>query len=55
MPRGHCRGHWRRRHRGSAGQGKRRTDAGAAPHGKPECRSGSPLLLHSGILPGRLR
>ncbi|CAI9622228.1 unnamed protein product, partial [Staurois parvus] len=41
-------------HRGSAGQGKRRTDAGAAPHGKPECSSGLPLLLHSGIPPGRL-
>ncbi|CAI9532894.1 unnamed protein product, partial [Staurois parvus] len=42
-------------HRGSAGQGKRRTDPGAAPHGKPECSSGLPLVLHSGILPGRLR
>ncbi|CAI9573484.1 unnamed protein product, partial [Staurois parvus] len=42
---GHCR---------SAGQGKRRTDPGAAPHGKPECSSGLPLLLHSGIPPGRL-
>ncbi|CAI9562344.1 unnamed protein product, partial [Staurois parvus] len=41
-------------HRGSAGQGKRRTDPGAAPHGKPECSSGLPLVLHSGILPGRL-
>ncbi|CAI9621254.1 unnamed protein product, partial [Staurois parvus] len=27
-------------HRGSAGQGKRRTDPGAVPHGKPECSSG---------------
>ncbi|CAI9543608.1 unnamed protein product, partial [Staurois parvus] len=27
-------------HRGSAGQGKRRTDPGATPHGKPECSSG---------------
>ncbi|CAI9597771.1 unnamed protein product, partial [Staurois parvus] len=26
----------------------------AAPHGKPECSSGLPLLLHSGIPPGRL-
>ncbi|CAI9623807.1 unnamed protein product, partial [Staurois parvus] len=41
-------------HRGSAGQGKRRTDIGAALHGKPECSSGLPLLLHSGILSGRL-
>ncbi|CAI9615247.1 unnamed protein product, partial [Staurois parvus] len=42
-------------HRGSAGQGKRRTDPGAAPHGKPECSSGLPLVLHSGIPPGRLQ
>ncbi|CAI9545278.1 unnamed protein product, partial [Staurois parvus] len=41
-------------HRGSAGQGKRRTDPRAAQHGKPECSSGLPLLLHSGIPPGRL-
>ncbi|CAI9555941.1 unnamed protein product, partial [Staurois parvus] len=41
-------------HRGNAGQGKRRTDPGAAPHGKPECSSGLPLVLHSGIPPGRL-
>ncbi|CAI9623048.1 unnamed protein product, partial [Staurois parvus] len=48
-------------HRGSAGQGKRRTDHGATPHGKPECSSGLPLVvlklypeLHSGIPPGRL-
>ncbi|CAI9556512.1 unnamed protein product, partial [Staurois parvus] len=41
-------------HHGSAGQGKRRTDPGAAPHGKPECSSGLPLVLHSGIPPGRL-
>ncbi|CAI9555191.1 unnamed protein product, partial [Staurois parvus] len=41
-------------HRGSAGQGKKRTDAGAVPHGKPKCGSGLPLLLHSGIPPGRL-
>ncbi|CAI9591562.1 unnamed protein product, partial [Staurois parvus] len=41
-------------HRGSAGQGKRRTDPGAAPHGKPECSSGLPFVLHSGIPPGRL-
>ncbi|CAI9587157.1 unnamed protein product, partial [Staurois parvus] len=42
---GHCR---------SAQQGKRRTDPRAAPHGKPECSSGLPLVLHSGIPPGRL-
>ncbi|CAI9578157.1 unnamed protein product, partial [Staurois parvus] len=30
---------------GSAGQGKRRTDPGAAPHGKPECSSGLPLVV----------
>ncbi|CAI9592530.1 unnamed protein product, partial [Staurois parvus] len=41
-------------HRGSKGQGKRRTDPRAAPHGKPECSSGLPLVLHSGIPPGRL-
>ncbi|CAI9568752.1 unnamed protein product, partial [Staurois parvus] len=41
-------------HRGSAGQGKRRTDPGAVLHGKPECSSRLPLMLHSGILPGRL-
>ncbi|CAI9608204.1 unnamed protein product [Staurois parvus] len=50
------------RHRGSAGQGKRRTDPGAVLQGIPECSSGLPLVvlkfypeLHSGILPGRLR
>ncbi|CAI9615243.1 unnamed protein product, partial [Staurois parvus] len=41
-------------HRGRAGQGKRRTDPGAAPHGKPKCSSGLTLLLHSGIPSGRL-
>ncbi|CAI9590839.1 unnamed protein product [Staurois parvus] len=41
-------------HRGSAGQGKR-TYPGVAPHGKPECSSGLPLVLHSGIPPGRLQ
>ncbi|CAI9586684.1 unnamed protein product, partial [Staurois parvus] len=41
-------------HCGSAGQGKRRTDAEATLHGKPECSSGLPLVLHSGIPPGRL-
>ncbi|CAI9533905.1 unnamed protein product, partial [Staurois parvus] len=34
-------------HRGSEGQG-------AAPHGKSECNSGLPLVLHSGIPPGGL-
>ncbi|CAI9582177.1 unnamed protein product, partial [Staurois parvus] len=33
---------------------KCRTNPGAAPHGKPKCSSGLPLLLHSGIPPGRL-
>ncbi|CAI9581856.1 unnamed protein product [Staurois parvus] len=49
-------------HRGSAGQGKRRTDPGAAPHGKPECSLGLLLVvlklypeLHSGKPPGRLK
>ncbi|CAI9534259.1 unnamed protein product, partial [Staurois parvus] len=42
-------------HRGSAGQGKRRTDPGAALQGIPECSSGLPFVLHSGIPPGRLR
>ncbi|CAI9535064.1 unnamed protein product, partial [Staurois parvus] len=32
-------------HRGSAGQGKRRTDPRAAPHGKPECSSGLSLVI----------
>ncbi|CAI9560089.1 unnamed protein product, partial [Staurois parvus] len=51
---GHSRGHCRRDIVGSAGQGKRRTDPGAVPHGKPKCSSGLPLVLHSGIPPGRL-
>ncbi|CAI9621702.1 unnamed protein product, partial [Staurois parvus] len=41
-------------HRGSAGQGKRLRDPYAAPHGKPECSSGLPLVLHLGIPPGRI-
>ncbi|CAI9608943.1 unnamed protein product, partial [Staurois parvus] len=41
-------------HRGSAGQGKCKRDPGAALQGIPECSSGLPLVLHSGILPGRL-
>ncbi|CAI9565731.1 unnamed protein product, partial [Staurois parvus] len=41
-------------HRGSAGQGKRRTDPKAAHNAKPECSSGLPLVLHSGIPPERL-
>ncbi|CAI9599250.1 unnamed protein product, partial [Staurois parvus] len=39
-------------HRGSAGQGKRRTDPGATLQCIPECSSGLPLVLHSGIPPG---
>ncbi|CAI9569712.1 unnamed protein product, partial [Staurois parvus] len=41
-------------HCGSTGQGKCLRDPGAAPHGMPECRLGLPLVLHSGIPPGRL-
>ncbi|CAI9600874.1 unnamed protein product [Staurois parvus] len=41
-------------HRRSVGQGKRRTDPYAAPHGIPECSSGLLLVLHSGIPSGRL-
>ncbi|CAI9596833.1 unnamed protein product, partial [Staurois parvus] len=41
-------------HHGSAGQGKRRTDSRATLHGIPECSSGLPFVLHSGIPPGRL-
>ncbi|CAI9589049.1 unnamed protein product, partial [Staurois parvus] len=41
-------------HRWSAGQGKRRTDPRATPHGKPECSSGLQLVLHLGIPPGKL-
>ncbi|CAI9609615.1 unnamed protein product, partial [Staurois parvus] len=51
--RGHYRGHCRRDIAGA--QNKVRTDPGAATHGKPECSSGLPLVLHSGIPPGRLR
>ncbi|CAI9558085.1 unnamed protein product, partial [Staurois parvus] len=51
---GHYRGHCRRDIVVSAGQGKRRTDPAAALHGKPKCSSGLPLVLHSGIPPGRL-
>ncbi|CAI9593456.1 unnamed protein product, partial [Staurois parvus] len=50
----HFRGHCRRDIARSAGQGKCRRDRGAAQHGIPECSSGLPLVLHSGILPGRL-
>ncbi|CAI9613858.1 unnamed protein product, partial [Staurois parvus] len=32
-------------HRGSEGQSKRRTERRAAPHGKPECSSGLPLVV----------
>ncbi|CAI9569325.1 unnamed protein product, partial [Staurois parvus] len=41
-------------HRGSEGQGKRRTDPGSALQGIPECSSGLLLVLHSGIPPGGL-
>ncbi|CAI9576260.1 unnamed protein product, partial [Staurois parvus] len=41
-------------HSGSAGQGKCRRDPGATLQGNPECSSGLPLVLHSGIPPGRL-
>ncbi|CAI9563058.1 unnamed protein product, partial [Staurois parvus] len=41
-------------HRRSAGQSKRLRDRGAVPHGKSECSSGLPLVLHSGIPPGGL-
>ncbi|CAI9576250.1 unnamed protein product, partial [Staurois parvus] len=47
---GHYRGHCRRDIAGA--QDKVREEA--APHGKPECSSGLPLVLHSGIPPGRL-
>ncbi|CAI9561087.1 unnamed protein product, partial [Staurois parvus] len=33
---------------------ERRTDPGEEPHGKPECSSGLPLVIHSEIPPGRL-
>ncbi|CAI9569432.1 unnamed protein product, partial [Staurois parvus] len=39
-------------HRGSTGQGKCRRDPGAALQCIPECSSGLPLVLHSGIPPG---
>ncbi|CAI9549381.1 unnamed protein product, partial [Staurois parvus] len=52
---GHCRGHCRRDITGSAGQGKRRTDPGATLQGIPESSSGLPIVLHSGIPPGRLQ
>ncbi|CAI9543029.1 unnamed protein product, partial [Staurois parvus] len=41
-------------HRGSAGQGKRRRDPGATLQCIPECSSALPLVVHSGIPPGRL-
>ncbi|CAI9550319.1 unnamed protein product, partial [Staurois parvus] len=41
-------------HCGSAGQGKRRRDPGATLQCIPECSWGLPLVLHSGIPPGRL-
>ncbi|CAI9548865.1 unnamed protein product [Staurois parvus] len=42
-PRGHCRGHCRRDIAGAQGQGKRRTDPRAAPHGSPSVARGYPL------------
>ncbi|CAI9577147.1 unnamed protein product, partial [Staurois parvus] len=42
------------KHCGSAGQGKCRRNPGAMLQGIPECSSGLPLVLHSGIPPGRL-
>ncbi|CAI9618793.1 unnamed protein product, partial [Staurois parvus] len=42
---GHCR-------RDIAGAQDKVSDLGIAPHGKPECSSGLPLVLHSGIPPG---
>ncbi|CAI9532096.1 unnamed protein product, partial [Staurois parvus] len=47
----HCRGHCRR---DIAGAQDKVSDRGAAPHGIPECSSGLPFVLHSGIPPGRL-
>ncbi|CAI9594336.1 unnamed protein product, partial [Staurois parvus] len=49
---GHYRGHCRRDIAGA--KDKVREDLGAASHGIPECSSGLPLVLHSGIPPGRL-
>ncbi|CAI9612040.1 unnamed protein product, partial [Staurois parvus] len=41
-------------HRGTAGQGKCKRDPGATLQGIPNGSSGLPLVLHSGIPPGRL-
>ncbi|CAI9605217.1 unnamed protein product, partial [Staurois parvus] len=41
-------------HCGSEGQGKCRRDPGAMLQGIPVCSSGLPLVLQSGIPPGRL-
>ncbi|CAI9613789.1 unnamed protein product, partial [Staurois parvus] len=48
---GHYRGHCRREIAGA--QDKVREEQ-IPEHGKPECNSGLPLVLHSGILQGRL-
>ncbi|CAI9568903.1 unnamed protein product, partial [Staurois parvus] len=51
---GHYRGHCRGDIVGAQDKVREETDPGAAPHGNPECSSGLPLVLHSGIPPGRL-
>ncbi|CAI9552524.1 unnamed protein product, partial [Staurois parvus] len=51
----HCRGHCRRDIAGAQDKVSEEQMPGAAPHGKPECSSGLPLVLHLGIPPGRLR
>ncbi|CAI9547792.1 unnamed protein product, partial [Staurois parvus] len=50
----HCRGHCRRDIVGAQDKVSDTGIVGAAPHGIPECSSGLPLVLHSGIPPGRL-
>ncbi|CAI9595361.1 unnamed protein product, partial [Staurois parvus] len=52
---GHCWGHCRRDIAGAQDKVSEEQIPDAAPHGKPECSSGLPLVLHSGISPGRLR
>ncbi|CAI9589616.1 unnamed protein product, partial [Staurois parvus] len=47
-------GHYRRDIAGAQDKVSDRGIAGAAPQGIPECSSGLPLVLHSGIRPGRL-
>ncbi|CAI9604953.1 unnamed protein product, partial [Staurois parvus] len=50
----HCRGHCRRDTAGAQDKVSDRGIVGAAPHSIPECSSGLPLVLHSGIPPGKL-